>query len=433
MPPHGNDNCYIAATHHDDHHEDMPSSPLRSPQRLKLDTVLVPHGQDDESLITASTHAVITTTSKMTALHLPMLELEPAHPSHHDNDAASLIPVVPFDDDADDEDEDMEPMSIEDDIAEIAAGAINLSHVRHAPAFALKPQHPNTEAKVYQRIQPKIHHSVSMEAEVLTDGATVSPSPGQQLPLAMSPNSTVAQEAPSSSAPVASTKPPARNGDASPEQSSTLQSPVPRRSALKRASTPPSQEQHRSAVSYFNNGLSQSNIVYGYRKIFTSTTTTTTNSTSQESSTTTNAASRRSVKFTDLHIREYRQVLGDHPCCSSGPPVSLGWDYSPHTSINLEEYESQRIPRVTRRQLRMGCEVRREILLSSSPSSSSQISDGNGEQPYTHGDFRRVERRVQRERYQRGGRMLDRNLGCFFSPPPQSLDGAAGIVTSDSE
>lgn len=433
MPPHGNDNCYTATTHHDDYHKDMPSSPLRSPQRLKLDAVLVPDGQDDESLITASTHAVIASSSKMTALHMPMLELEPAHPSHHDSDAASLIPVVPFDDDADDEDEDMEPMSIEDDIAEIAAGAINLSQVRHAPAFALKPQHPGTETKVYRRIEPNSPHSVPMEAEVLIDGAAVSPFHEQQLMSAMSPKSTVAQVEHLSLVPDASTtKQPAQNGNASPEQPSTLHYPMPRRSALKKSCNPPSQGQHRSggAVSFFN--TSQSNIVYGYCKIFTSTTTTTTSKTSHESSTTTIAAVRRTVKFTDLHIREYRQVLGDHPCCSSGPPVSLGWDYSPHTSISLEEYESQRIPRVTRRQLRMGCEVRREILLSSSPS-SSHISDGDGEQPYTHGDFRRVERRVQRERYQRGGRRLDRNLGCFFTPPPQSLDGAAGIVTSDSE
>lgn len=421
MPPHGNDNCYIAA-HHDDH-EDMPSSPLRSPQRLKLDTVLIPNGQDDESLITASTQ--IATTSKMTALHMPMLELEPAHPSHHDTDSSSLIPVVPFDDDADDEDEDMEPMSIEDDIAEIAAGAINLSQVRHAPAFALKPQHPVTETKVCCRIQPKSPHSVPMEAEVHTDGAAVSPE--LQLQLATTESGT---ESSSSASGASTTKPTAQNGNASPEQPSAQQSSAPRRSALKKSSTIPPQQQHRSVVSFFHSGPSQSNIVYGYRKIFTSTTTTTTSATSQHSSATTTSASRRRVKFTDLHIREYRQVLGDHPCCSSGPPVSLGWDYSPHTSISLDQYETQRIPRVTRRQLRMGCEVRREILLSSSPSSSQ---NPNGEQPYTHGDFRRVERRVQRERYQRGGRRMDRNLGCFFSPPPQSLDGAAGIVTSDSE
>jgi hypothetical protein len=33
-----------------------------------------------------------------------------------------------------------------------------------------------------------------------------------------------------------------------------------------------------------------------------------------------------SVRFGNLHIREYERALGDTPC-SAGPPISIGWRY----------------------------------------------------------------------------------------------------------
>ena len=41
-----------------------------------------------------------------------------------------------------------------------------------------------------------------------------------------------------------------------------------------------------------------------------------------------NDTPKKSVSFSHVQIREYAITLGDNPCCSNGPPVSLGWDYS---------------------------------------------------------------------------------------------------------
>mmetsp|Transcript_18699 Transcript_18699/g.18012 ORF Transcript_18699/g.18012 Transcript_18699/m.18012 type:complete len:253 (-) Transcript_18699:306-1064(-) len=72
---------------------------------------------------------------------------------------------------------------------------------------------------------------------------------------------------------------------------------------------------------------------------------------------------KRNVSFSSLHVRSYNVVFGDHPCCMTGPPLTLGWNHEPEDVMSLDEYESSRAPRKSRRDLRMTCEHRRQILL----------------------------------------------------------------------
>jgi len=45
------------------------------------------------------------------------------------------------------------------------------------------------------------------------------------------------------------------------------------------------------------------------------------------------------VSFGNCEIRTYTQVLGDHPCCSEGCPIQLGWSYTSEESIKVDDYE----------------------------------------------------------------------------------------------
>lgn len=45
------------------------------------------------------------------------------------------------------------------------------------------------------------------------------------------------------------------------------------------------------------------------------------------------------VSFSKLDIREYGIALSDHPSCSCGPPIQLGWNYSETKDLLLEDYE----------------------------------------------------------------------------------------------
>ena len=54
---------------------------------------------------------------------------------------------------------------------------------------------------------------------------------------------------------------------------------------------------------------------------------------------------RRHVAFASVHIREYSTVLGDHPCCPYGMPLSLGWTVVREVRVELEAYEAERGPR----------------------------------------------------------------------------------------
>jgi len=55
---------------------------------------------------------------------------------------------------------------------------------------------------------------------------------------------------------------------------------------------------------------------------------------------------RKNVSFSSVEIREHSVIVGDHPCCTSGLPVSLGWGHSrENTVLNVDDYEDMRPPR----------------------------------------------------------------------------------------
>jgi hypothetical protein len=89
----------------------------------------------------------------------------------------------------------------------------------------------------------------------------------------------------------------------------------------------------------------------------------------------------KTVKFGNLRIREHTVVLGDHPCCSAGCPLELGWEHESETELALDDYETNRPERRSRKELRKTWLERREML--------SEYSDG---------DVRRSNRKLQRSR-----------------------------------
>jgi hypothetical protein len=83
------------------------------------------------------------------------------------------------------------------------------------------------------------------------------------------------------------------------------------------------------------------------------------------STTSTSSSKTKRVSFSSLEIRNYDIVIGDHPCCMMGCPISLGWDYSPAKRHLLDQYEAGRQGmRRNRSQLRLTCDERQTILLS---------------------------------------------------------------------
>jgi hypothetical protein len=69
------------------------------------------------------------------------------------------------------------------------------------------------------------------------------------------------------------------------------------------------------------------------------------------------------VSFSNLEIREYNVALSDHPDCSYGPPIQLGWIYCEQAPVSVDDYEQNRCPRSTGQQLLLPYPVRRDLLL----------------------------------------------------------------------
>jgi len=121
-----------------------------------------------------------------------------------------------------------------------------------------------------------------------------------------------------------------------------------------------------------------------------------------------NTQTAKSVQFTRLHIRTYPCILGNHPCCTSGPPISLGWDHLSHQTVTIDDYEESRSrqKRRSRGELRLSCEERRDILLNTERKDrgmkgcNENSKDRNTQEQlvYTAIDLKRAERRIYRER-----------------------------------
>ena len=75
----------------------------------------------------------------------------------------------------------------------------------------------------------------------------------------------------------------------------------------------------------------------------------------------------KKVCFASVHVREYPIILGDNPTCSSGPPVTLDWEYNGDASASrsVDEWENERYyDRRSREEMRVvPASVRTEWLL----------------------------------------------------------------------
>ena len=77
---------------------------------------------------------------------------------------------------------------------------------------------------------------------------------------------------------------------------------------------------------------------------------TTTTTTAATATSTSPKPAKKTVQFSDLEIRTYPVTLGDNPSVSSGPPLTLDWNYTTTHTFAVETYESQRPP-ASRRKL----------------------------------------------------------------------------------
>jgi hypothetical protein len=129
-----------------------------------------------------------------------------------------------------------------------------------------------------------------------------------------------------------------------------------------------------------------------------------------------NNTQKKSVHFNTIHVRTYNTILGDHPCCTNGLPLALGWDYRDDGTLSIDEYELQK------RGMGMGashacriskldCNARKRILrgIHSATNEDSKSEETLGdlieeearkkdEKRYSEMELRRAERKLYRER-----------------------------------
>lgn len=143
-------------------------------------------------------------------------------------------------------------------------------------------------------------------------------------------------------------------------------------------------------------------------------------------------SSKRNVSFTEISVREYDVELSDHPSCSYGPPIQLGWDYQETHKTSVEDYEVTRSPH--RREVH-------ELVLSYNTRRRRLKQSG-----YRKSDLKRAQQEVERIKRERlitefflPAMAIDETLekvaekvkGWFRRPPQrQQCEGACQIHSS---
>jgi len=88
-----------------------------------------------------------------------------------------------------------------------------------------------------------------------------------------------------------------------------------------------------------------------------------------------NTDPNRSVSFHSVQIREYERCLGDNPCVSSGPAISIGWRHTGNgRTFLVNDYETNRAQRRRSTEMLIPRHVREDMLHFEYGVSRSQIS-----------------------------------------------------------
>jgi len=64
----------------------------------------------------------------------------------------------------------------------------------------------------------------------------------------------------------------------------------------------------------------------------------------EEANATSSETCTKSVRFGNCSIRSYNQILGDHPLCAVGCPITLGWRVVNQECYTVEDHEALREP-----------------------------------------------------------------------------------------
>eukprot|EP00543_Licmophora_paradoxa_P003119 CAMPEP_0202456352 /NCGR_PEP_ID=MMETSP1360-20130828/13626_1 /ASSEMBLY_ACC=CAM_ASM_000848 /TAXON_ID=515479 /ORGANISM="Licmophora paradoxa, Strain CCMP2313" /LENGTH=338 /DNA_ID=CAMNT_0049076135 /DNA_START=675 /DNA_END=1691 /DNA_ORIENTATION=+ len=81
------------------------------------------------------------------------------------------------------------------------------------------------------------------------------------------------------------------------------------------------------------------------------------------------------IGWREIQIREYSRTVGDNPSCSSGPPLTIDWEFNPKSLVmSVDGYEKRRPPRKSQFEMVLPREERQEMLMDEWRISQTQIA-----------------------------------------------------------
>lgn len=132
-------------------------------------------------------------------------------------------------------------------------------------------------------------------------------------------------------------------------------------------------------------------------------------------------AQLKRVSFANLEVRQYPIILGDHPDCSNGPPVTIGWEYEHCGNIDVTAYESIRRKRRSSYDLGIPLRVRDRILRTSSGHTDKELRNAIAEVRRVRRQRIRTRNRLYLSHVEEKVQSMGRKLGKMFGRRKESL------------
>lgn len=82
----------------------------------------------------------------------------------------------------------------------------------------------------------------------------------------------------------------------------------------------------------------------------------------------------RHIGFDKVIVRDYAMILGDHPNCRYGPPVTIEWDYTEYEPLDVNEYEIHHSLRRPLQQMYLTTEKRKSLLVQAARHDQKEVN-----------------------------------------------------------
>jgi len=119
---------------------------------------------------------------------------------------------------------------------------------------------------------------------------------------------------------------------------------------------------------------------------------------------------KRNISFQSIEVREYERAVGDHPCVSSGPPLTIGWKHTDGVAVSLDDYENAKPEARTKAEMMIPRREREQILREQAKATTKELMNATKSVNITKGGRKKTASTMDTHHIQEATELVNRRL-----------------------